>query len=111
MEPKTKKFDYCVVATGMYGNPFYPHLPGEENFKGQVMHSTYYTDRSLTKGKKTIVVGAGKSGIDCVVASYHKGGEIPLLLFRELHWPVPRYLLNLVPFKWGTYSRFGHFML
>jgi len=27
------------------------------------------------------------------------------------HWPVPRYLLDLVPFKWGTYSRFGHFML
>merc|ERR1719269_269520 len=23
-------------------------------------------------------------------------------------WPVPRYLLDLVPFKWGTYSRFGH---
>jgi len=30
------------------------------------------------------------------------------LLFREVHWPVPRHLLNLVPFKWGTYSRFGH---
>merc|ERR1712151_986950 len=26
----------------------------------------------------------------------------------EVHWPVPRHLLNLVPFKWGTYSRFGH---
>lgn len=33
------------------------------------------------------------------------------LLYRDSHWPVPRYLLNLVPFKWGTYSRFGHFML
>lgn len=25
-----------------------------------------------------------------------------------MHWPVPRYLLDIVPFKWGTYSRFGH---
>jgi len=33
------------------------------------------------------------------------------LLFRTAHWPVPRHLLNLVPFKWGTYSRFGNFML
>ena len=24
---------------------------------------------------------------------------------------MPRKLLNLLPFKWGTYSRFGHFML
>merc|ERR1711972_476218 len=34
--------------------------------------------------------------------------ESSTLLFREVHWPVPRYLLDLVPFKWGTYSRFGH---
>merc|ERR1712060_86033 len=37
-----------------------------------------------------------------------KVAETSTLLFREMHWPVPRYLLNLVPFKWGTYSRFGH---
>merc|ERR1712039_361039 len=37
-----------------------------------------------------------------------KVAESSTLLFREVHWPVPRYLLDLVPFKWGTYSRFGH---
>merc|ERR1712039_1041537 len=37
-----------------------------------------------------------------------KVAESSTLLFREMHWPVPRYLANLVPFKWGTYSRFGH---
>ena len=95
----------------MYGTPFYPTLPGEDTFKGDVMHSTYYTDASISKGKKTIVVGAGKSGIDCTVASYHEGGEPPLLLYRQFHWPVPRYLANILPFKWGTYTRFGHFML
>merc|ERR1711972_1014780 len=44
---------------------------------------------------------------DCAVAAA-KVAESSTLLFREMHWPVPRYLLNLVPFKWGTYSRFGH---
>jgi dimethylaniline monooxygenase (N-oxide forming) len=75
------------------------------------MHSTYYTDNSISKGKKTIVVGAGKSGIDCAVAAYHEGDEPPLLLFRQFHWPIPRYLANILPFKWGSYSRFAHFML
>jgi len=37
-----------------------------------------------------------------------KVAESSTLLFRDMHWPVPRYLLDIVPFKWGTYSRFGH---
>ena len=48
--------------------------------------------------------------MDNAVAAAKYGGE-STLLFRTAHWPVPRNLLNLVPFKWGTYSRFGHFML
>ena len=34
-----------------------------------------------------------------------------VLLFRAAHWPVPRYILNLIPFKFATYSRFGHALL
>jgi len=37
-----------------------------------------------------------------------KEGLASTLICREPHWPVPRHLANLVPFKWGTYSRFGH---
>merc|ERR1712178_496279 len=54
-----------------------------------------------------IVVGGGKSAIDCAVAAA-KTADSSTLLFRAAHWPVPRYLLDLVPFKWGFYSRFGH---
>lgn len=62
------------------------------------------------KGKRVLVVGGGKSAVDNAVSAA-KVGVSSTLLFREAHWPVPRYLLNLIPFKWGTYSRFGHFML
>merc|ERR1719401_1545352 len=71
------------------------------------MHAERFTDKALAAGKKVIVVGGGKSAIDCAVAAA-KTAEHATLLFREFHWPVPRYLLDLVPFKWGTYSRFGH---
>merc|ERR1711988_1401261 len=58
-------------------------------------------------GQKVIVVGGGKSAIDCAVAAAEVA-KCSTLLFREVHWPVPRYLLDLISFKWGTYSRFGH---
>ena len=64
----------------------------------------------VCRGKNVVVVGGGKSSIDCVVAATKKGAKAATLVFRTAHWPVPRKLLNLVPFKWGTYSRFGNFM-
>jgi len=100
-------FDFMVVATGMYGTPLVPSVPGMENFHGVTMHAEKFHEKSMATGQKVIVVGGGKSAIDCAVAAA-KVAESSTLLFREVHWPVPRYLLDLVPFKWGTYSRFGH---
>eukprot|EP00929_Paragymnodinium_shiwhaense_P108081 TRINITY_DN74400_c0_g1_i1.p1 TRINITY_DN74400_c0_g1~~TRINITY_DN74400_c0_g1_i1.p1 ORF type:complete len:607 (-),score=121.30 TRINITY_DN74400_c0_g1_i1:237-2057(-) len=104
-------FDFLVVATGMYGWP--PHVPvarGSKTFKGDILHSCTFTDRKMAAGKKVVVVGGGKSAVDNAVAAA-KEGVSATLLCRSWHWPVPRYLLNLVPFKYGTYSRFGHWML
>ncbi|CAK9070872.1 Probable flavin-containing monooxygenase 1, partial [Durusdinium trenchii] len=108
---KSEAFDFLVMATGMYGWP--PHLPVARNsraFKGQILHSCTFTDRKMAEGKKVIVVGGGKSAIDNAVAAA-KEGISSTLVCRQFHWPVPRLLLNAVPFKYGTYSRFGHWML
>merc|ERR550514_536152 len=78
-----------------------------EAFRGETMHAERFQDKTMAAGQRVIVVGGGKSAIDCAVAAA-KVAESSTLLFREVHWSVPRYLLELVPFKWGTYSRFGH---
>lgn len=104
-------FDFVVVATGMYSSaPHIPKVPGQSEFQGEVYHSCTFTDARICEGKKVVVVGGGKSAIDNAVSGA-KHGETSTLLYRTAHWPVPRHLCNLVPFKWGTYSRFGTFML
>jgi dimethylaniline monooxygenase (N-oxide forming) len=103
-------FDYVVVCTGMYSTPHLPKIEGQASFTGSILHSSEFTDSSLSAGRRTIVVGAGKSAMDIANASA-KTSTRSTLLFRSAHWPVPRRLLNLVPFKWGTYSRFGHAFL
>ena len=107
-----EQFDFVVVATGMYssGHVHLPEVEGMDRFQGQIMHSTQFKDASVCQGKNVVVVGGGKSSIDCVVAAAKKGAKAASMVFRTAHWPVPRKLLNLVPFQWGTYSRFGHFM-
>lgn len=110
-------FDYVVICTGMY------HLAQTPKFvtdfaaaKGAnsctLMHSSELLDaaKSVSEKKHVAVVGGGKSAIDVAVACA-KAGVNTTLLMREMHWPVPRKILFLVPFQWGTYSRLGHFLL
>jgi cation diffusion facilitator CzcD-associated flavoprotein CzcO len=108
---ETADFDFCVMSTGMYSShPNLPKAPGMEAFQGEILHSCTFKDKEQVRDKRVIVVGGGKSAVDNAVAAA-KVGASSTLLYRDAHWPVARYLLNLIPFKWGTYSMFGHFML
>mmetsp|Transcript_41081 Transcript_41081/g.92972 ORF Transcript_41081/g.92972 Transcript_41081/m.92972 type:complete len:517 (-) Transcript_41081:646-2196(-) len=106
-----ERFDFVVVATGMYGRPNMPRTSGREDFEGEVLHSSDFKNREAACGKRVVVVGGGKSAIDCAVASVKGGAEHVTLLYREAHWPVPRYLLNQIPIKYATYSRLGQALL
>ena len=37
--------------------------------------------------------------MDFIVAAANKGAKAASMVFRTAHWPVPRKLLNLVPFQ------------
>ena len=41
-----------------------PDLPGQEEFQGELMHSSAYMSGSKWKGGKAIVLGTGNSGHD-----------------------------------------------
>jgi len=108
---QSETFDYLVVATGMYSWP--PHMPlarDAEKFKGQILHSCTFTDEKMAAGKKVVVVGGGKSAVDIAVSAA-KEGSSSTLVCRSWHWPVARKLCNILPYQYGTYSRFGHWML
>jgi len=50
------------------------------------------------------VVGYGKSATDAAVESAAVASETSICL-RHAHWPVPRNLLGILPFKWGMLNR------
>ena len=85
-----EQFDFVVVATGMYAssNAHLPTAEGMDRFQGKIMHSCQFTDASVCQGKNVVVVGGGKSSIDCVVAAAKKGAkaasQVSNLLYRLL---------------------------
>lgn len=74
---------------------------GPEVFKGKVMHSREYSklnpeeSSQLLKGKKVVVVGYKKSGIDlameCAEANQGEEGKACTMVVRTSHWIVPHY--------------------
>ncbi|XP_007887552.1 flavin-containing monooxygenase FMO GS-OX-like 4 [Callorhinchus milii] len=60
----TERFDSVLVCTGHYSDPYIPHIPGIEHFKGQTMHSHEFRITEPFTGKNVILLGCGPSGID-----------------------------------------------
>lgn len=52
-----------VAATGSFGNPYLPHLPGQESFGGEVLHVADYRNPDPFAGERVVVVGGGNSAV------------------------------------------------
>jgi putative flavoprotein involved in K+ transport len=59
--------NYLVAATGAFNKPYFPTLPGQEGFKGQILHTASYRHPEPFIGKRVIVVGAGNSAVQVAV--------------------------------------------
>lgn len=104
-EVREESFDLLVVATGLYSeSPNIPDIPGRELFKGESLHISQLKTSAPLENRRVAVIGYGKSATDMALESAAAGKETHLV-FREAHWPVPRNLAGVLPFKWGMLSR------
>jgi len=88
--PQTLHFDFVVVCNGVFSQPYIPEIEGQALFAGQLLHSSQIPDPQVVAGKRVVVVGAGKSALDCATwAAEH--AQTSTLVFRAPHWMVPRY--------------------
>ena len=104
-EERTEDFDFAVVCVGLYSEtPNIPFFEGRDQFKGEVIHVSALKSRDQLAAKRVVVVGYGKSATDVAVESAAVATETHVIL-RHAHWPVPRNLLGILPFKWGMLNR------
>lgn len=86
--------DFVVVCNGLFSRPHVPSIPGGERFEGAVVHSSELRDKHLGPEARVVVVGAGKSALDCATAASARSGSCTLL-FRSPHWTAPQRLLGI----------------
>jgi dimethylaniline monooxygenase (N-oxide forming) len=96
--------DFVVVCAGTFSEPDVPAIAGADRFGGTVVHSSQATDPALFAGRRVVVVGAGKSALDCAAWAGSHAQECALV-FRKPHWMMPRYFPGGIPADRLTMSR------
>jgi NADPH-dependent 2,4-dienoyl-CoA reductase/sulfur reductase-like enzyme len=90
-----------VMSTGIIANPKVPVLPGQDRFRGRVMHSVEYRRPNEFIGRRVLIVGVGNSGGEIGTELARAGARVTVLV-RSGANVVPLMLAGL-PIQYVAY--------
>lgn len=109
-DQQTEIFDGVLVATGHHVIPITPTFPGQESFKGKIIHTHDYKHSDGYAGQRIVVVGIGNSGAD-TIAELSLCAKVVYLATRRgcwirsrvslKGWPIDNYFATRA-FRWVT---------
>ena len=69
-----------VFATGSYGPPRLPEIPGQDVFRGEQYHSSRHVSGAPCRGKRCLVIGANSSAHDiCADLWEHEAASVTMI--------------------------------
>jgi cyclohexanone monooxygenase len=80
---------YVVFASGPLHVPQIPHIPGIENFKGKVFHSSQWDHGYNLQGKAVASIGTGGSAIQYIPEIAQQTEKL-YVFQRTAAWVIPR---------------------
>ncbi len=92
-----------VLATGMSGVPNMPDIPGMNDFKGTLCHSSQHKGGEDWTGKKCVVIGSNNSAHDISADLWESGADVTMLQRSSTHIAKSDTLMELA--LGGLYSR------
>lgn len=92
---------HIVMATSASDVPNLPVIAGLENFKGEVIHSSEYSNPGSWKDKRVAVFGTGTSGHDISQDLYSNGVAVSMIQRS------PTLVLNIEPSGQLPYELYG----
>src|SRR5690349_4873973 len=74
-----------IAASGGFGRPYRPDLPGLDAFTGSVVHSSQYRTPGQFAGRRVVVVGGGNSAVQIAV-DLAATARVTIATRRPLRW-------------------------
>lgn len=106
---RTHRFDWLIVANGVYSEPAIPPFPGSEAFTaagGRICHTSEFTRAEDARGRDVLVIGYGKSSCD-VANAIAPISRSTTVLARHLLWKLPKKFFGVLNFKHLMLTRMG----
>ncbi len=103
----TCRYKAVITATGIYGSPVMPQIPGMDAFQGELYHAHDFKDPSQVAGKRVLVVGNGPSGVDISVASGETAQSVHIGIRSGVKMKR-RFPLGIAPHGWLLLSEALH---
>jgi len=107
---RTNKAEYSCsflyLASGYYdyAEGYRPTWPGEDQYKGRIVHPQAWPEDLDYSGKRIAVIGSGATAVTLVPALAEKGAQVTLvqrtpsyIVARPAHDPIARSLQRLLP--------------
>ena len=94
-EELTLKPKQLVLATGMSGKPNMPTFPGQQNFAGEIQHSSRHPGPDAYRGKACVVVGSNNSAHDICAALVEHGASVTMVQRSSTHVAKSETLMEL----------------
>ncbi|KAE8423796.1 hypothetical protein BDV36DRAFT_303184 [Aspergillus pseudocaelatus] len=106
-ETRTLHPKQVIMATSLCGVPYTPTVPGMDDFRGVIRHSSAHDSAREFVGKKVCVVGTSSSGFDTAFECARLGIDVTLLqrsptYIMSLTHSVPRMLGGYAPDEHGN---------
>jgi len=100
-----------IAASGSFGNPYVPDLPGQDGFTGRLEHVASYRDPHDHIGERVVVVGAGNSAVQvgyelAQVATVSVATRHPMIFVpqcrggKDVHYWLKTTGFDLLPPEW-----------
>jgi len=52
-----------VAASGFFGHPYFPDIPGRSHYRGRVLHTATYQSPEPFRGQRVVIVGGGNGAV------------------------------------------------
>ncbi|EHA8586640.1 Indole-3-pyruvate monooxygenase YUCCA6 [Cocos nucifera] len=108
---------WLIVATGENAEAILPEINGMSEFRGQVLHTSFYKNGDDFKGRNVLVVGCGNSGMEVCLDLCNNGVQASMVVRDKLHI-LPREILGISTFglsmwliKWFPVKLADEFLL
>ena len=85
----TLRTRFLISTTGILSVPYFPEIPGRENFRGEQLHTGLWPAEPVDfAGKRVAVIGTGSSGVQLIAAIADDVSSLTVYQ-RTAHWCTP----------------------